>query len=82
MEKIMNCLELKWHNFMVRMLNLLHCNSLRIPIGGGRCIWLITLRGYALKINPTIDDIWRQPNEEFETIKEALDVGFEYIYFV
>ncbi len=32
-----------------------------------------------MKLNPTIDDIQRQPTEEMEAIKEALEQIFEYL---
>jgi hypothetical protein len=32
-----------------------------------------------LKLNPTIDDIQRQPTEEMEAVKEALEQSFEYL---
>jgi len=36
---------------------IVHFNPLGRPIGGGKCTWLTTLRGYALKFNPAIEDI-------------------------
>jgi hypothetical protein len=48
-------------------------------MGGVRNNWLTTLQGYATKLNPGIDDICRQPIEELEAIKEALDMTFEYL---
>lgn len=38
------------------------------------------LQGYALKLNPTINDICRQLAKELEVIKEALEMGFEYLH--
>jgi hypothetical protein len=32
-----------------------------------------------LKLNPTIDDIQKQLVEELEAIREALEMGFEYL---
>ncbi len=32
-----------------------------------------------MKLNPTIDDIQRQPTEEMEAVKEALEQSFEYL---
>ncbi len=83
MDKIMNMLRIE----MVELLGkdvkrIVHSNMSRRPIGGGKCTWLTTLRRYALKLNLTIDDIWWQLSKELEAIKEALDVGFEYIDFL
>jgi len=33
----------------------------------------------SLKLNPTINDICKQLIEELEAIKEALEMGFEYL---
>ncbi len=49
------------------------CNTMGSPCGGGHANWLITLRGYALELNLAIDDIRKQPLEEIEAIKDALD---------
>jgi hypothetical protein len=38
---------------------IVHCDASRIPHGGGRTTWLSTLKGYALKLSPAIDDIQR-----------------------
>jgi hypothetical protein len=35
--------------------------------------------GYALKLNPIIDDIWSQPLNKLEEIKEELEMSFEYL---
>ncbi len=32
-----------------------------------------------MKLNLAIDDIHKQPVEELEAIKEALEMGFEYL---
>jgi hypothetical protein len=59
---------------------IMHCNSKGKLVCGHRNSWCITLRRYALNLNyPTIDDIRKQPLEEFEAIKEALKLRFEYL---
>ncbi len=57
----------------------MHCNLKGKPISGGRVSWLTALQGYALKPNPTIDNICKQPIEKLEAIKKALEMGFEYL---
>ncbi len=57
----------------------MHGNLEGIFVGGGKVNWLTTLLGYVLKLNPTIDDICRQPIEKLEAIKKALEIGFEYL---
>ncbi len=34
-----------------------HCSPKGRLVGGGRNSWLTTFQGYAIKLNPTIDDI-------------------------
>jgi hypothetical protein len=60
-------------------MKVVHCNPDGRPMGGGRNNWLTTLQGYVMKLNPAIDDIRRQPIEELEAIKEALDMTCEYL---
>jgi len=52
-------------------IHVVHCTSNGRPCGGGKSMWLTTLRGYALKFNPTIDGIQKQPTKEMEAVKEA-----------
>jgi hypothetical protein len=40
---------------------IVHYNVDGRPCGVGKSTWLSTFQGYALKLNPTIDDICRQP---------------------
>ncbi len=56
-----------------------HCNPEGRLISGGKVNWLIKFQSYALKLNPTIDDIHKQITKELEAIKEALEMGFEYL---
>jgi hypothetical protein len=58
---------------------IVHYNPEGRLVGGGRHSWLIALQGYALKHNSTIDDIQRQPVEELEAIKQALEMAFDYL---
>jgi len=58
-----------------------HYDASGRPCGGGRTTWLSAFRGFALKLNPTIDDILRQPFNEMETIKDALDRQFDYLNY-
>ncbi|CAM6027845.1 unnamed protein product [Sphagnum balticum] len=81
MDKVMKCLGNEMaalHDEEVKLV--MHCNVQRSPMGGGRNNWLLTLRSYALKFNPTIDDIHKQSLKEFEAIEEALETGFEYLF--
>jgi hypothetical protein len=36
------------------------------------------LQGYALKLNPTINDICKKLAKELEAIKDTLEMGFKY----
>jgi hypothetical protein len=58
---------------------IVHYNVDGRPCGVGKSTWLSTFQGYALKLNPTIDDICRQPIEEMEVIKVALEGQFYYL---
>jgi hypothetical protein len=58
-----------------------HYDASKRPCGGGRTTWLSALKGFALKLNPTIDDILRQPFNEMEAIKDALDQQFDYLNY-
>jgi hypothetical protein len=42
-------------------MHVLCCDASGRSCGGGRIVWLSTLTSYALKLNPTIDDIQRHP---------------------
>jgi superoxide dismutase len=48
-------------------------------VGGGKNHWLSQIRGYVKKLNLAINDIQKQPIEEMEAIKEALEQGFHYL---
>jgi len=61
--------------------HVMHYDASRRPCGGGRTTWLLGLKGFALKLNPTIDDILRQPFNEMEAIKDALDQQFDYLNY-
>jgi hypothetical protein len=41
---------------------------------------LNALQGYTLKLNLIINDICRQLAKELEAIKDALEMGFEYLH--
>ncbi len=58
---------------------IVHCNMKGRLVGGGMHSWLIAFRGYAFKLNPTINDIKKQLVEELEAIKQALEMAFEYL---
>jgi hypothetical protein len=58
---------------------IVHYNPEGRLVGGGMHSWLIALRSYALKLNMAINDIKRQPAEELEAIKQALEMAFEYL---
>lgn len=60
---------------------IVHCDASRRPCGGGRIAQLLVLRSYALKLNHAIDDIRRQPLDEMEVIKDALDQQFDYLNY-
>jgi hypothetical protein len=62
--------------------HVVHCDAFGTPCSGGRIVWLSTLKGYALKLNPTIDDIQRQPSDEMKAIEGALDQQFDYLLLV
>ncbi len=48
----------------------MHCNANSRHVGDGMTSQLTTFQGYAFKLNPTIDDIHRQPIEEMDVIKD------------
>jgi hypothetical protein len=79
MDKVMKRLGIKLALESQYVILVVHCNAMGSPCGGGHSNWLIALRGYALKFNPTIDDIPKQPLEEINAIKDALDWQFEYL---
>jgi len=56
-----------------------HCNPEGRLVSGGKVSWLTEFQSYALKLNPTINDIHKQITKELEAIKEALEMGFEYL---
>lgn len=79
-DKVMKRLGIKTFELHGKDLKpIVHYNLEGKPIGGGKINWLIALWGYALKLNPAIDDIHRQPTEELEVRKKALEMGFEYL---
>jgi hypothetical protein len=58
MDKVMNRLGIEMAELHGKDVKpIVHFNPLGRPIGGGKCTWLTTLRGYALKFNPAIEDI-------------------------
>jgi hypothetical protein len=81
MDKVMKRLGIELVTLGSKVVPTMHCNADGRPVGGGRTSWLTAFRGYALKLNPAIDDIRRQPIEEMEAIKDALDQQFEYLNY-
>ncbi len=61
--------------------HVVHYDALGRPCGGNRTTWLSALRSSTLKLNLAIDDIWRQPFNEMEAIKDALDQQFDYLNY-
>jgi len=58
MDKIMNMLGIEMAELHGKDVKpIVHSNSSRRPIGGGKCAWLTPLRKHTLKLNTTIDDI-------------------------
>jgi hypothetical protein len=79
MDKMMKWLGIELVNQGKDSVHVVHCTSNGRPCGGGKTMWLTTLQGYALKLNPTIDDIQRQPTKEMEVVKEALEQSLKYL---
>ncbi len=52
---------------------IMHCNAQSKPCGDGKVHWLTIVRGYPLKLNPTINNVQKQPLEKMEVFKDALD---------
>jgi hypothetical protein len=58
MDKVMKRLGIEVVELSGKDVNpIVHCNSEGRPISDGRNSWLTAFWGYALKLNPTIDDI-------------------------
>jgi hypothetical protein len=55
------------------------CNVEGKLVGGGMSKWLSQLQGYAMKLNPIIDDTRKQPTKELNCIKEALETWFHML---
>ncbi len=52
------------------------------PYSGGKFAWPSTLKGYALKLNLVIDGIRKQPHDEMEITKDALNQQFDNLNYL
>ncbi len=80
MDKMMKRLGIKIvEKICINVILVVECNIKAKPVGGCKSKWLSQLRRYAMKLNPTIDDIRKQPTKELKCIKEALEATFHYV---
>ncbi len=67
LDKVMKKLGIKTTELCGKDLkHVMHCNLEGIPIDGGKVSWLVAFRGYALKLNLVIDNIFRQPMKSWK----------------
>jgi hypothetical protein len=58
MDKVMQWLGIEVANHNGKnAIHVVHCTTNGKPYGGGRNSWVNAFQGYALKLNPIIDDI-------------------------